>query len=230
MNIGKVQSSLIVYYSLQIHASTPASSRAPEPKLISPWPLATPPSLCIRRRASVSARNAPTRLRHPRCIFTLSPLKRRPLDPEGQLSRSFPWCWARRRIGAHSTRRRMSQIWKANTRPEVLVRKQVYHLGYRYRLHRRDLPGTPDLVFPGRRKVIFVHGCFWHRHDCGLAGNVPKTRSEYWEPKLRRNIERDRKARCDLERQGWRVLTLWECELGDLERISTVLRGFLGSS
>jgi DNA mismatch endonuclease (patch repair protein) len=97
----------------------------------------------------------------------------------------------------------------------MAVRRLVHRLGYRYRLHRRDLPGSPDLVFPRRRKVIFVHGCFWHRHpdpDCKLA-RMPKSRLEFWGPKLEANAERDKRALEALRALGWEALTLWECEL-----------------
>ena len=110
-------------------------------------------------------------------------------------------------------RARMSRVRKVDTKPELAVRQLAHRMGYRFRLHRRDLPGTPDLVFPGRRKVIFVHGCFWHRHDCTLAGKVPQKRAEYWGPKLARNVERDEATRAALEALGWKVLTVWECEI-----------------
>src|SRR5262249_10070301 len=87
-------------------------------------------------------------------------------------------------------RRRMARIRKTDTQPELIVRKLASKFGYRYRLHRRDLPGTPDLVFPARRKVIFVHGCFWHQHKCPLGNKQPRTRREYWVPKLARNVAR----------------------------------------
>ena len=121
-------------------------------------------------------------------------------------------------------RARMSRIRKTDTKPEMAVRRLAHRLGYRFRLHRRDLPGTPDLVFPGRRKVIFVHGCFWHRHSCALAGKVPVKRAEYWGPKLARNVERDIASKGELEALGWRVLTVWECEVH-----SQVLEAKLGA-
>jgi DNA mismatch endonuclease, patch repair protein len=111
--------------------------------------------------------------------------------------------------------RQMARVRSKDTKPEMAVRRLVHRLGYRYRLHRRDLPGSPDIVFPGRRKVIFVHGCFWHRHpdpDCKLA-RMPKSRLEFWEPKLEANAERDKRALQALEALGWEALTLWECEI-----------------
>lgn len=113
----------------------------------------------------------------------------------------------------------MRLIHSRDTSPERLVRYFVHKLGYRYRLHREDLPGRPDLVFPGRRKVIFVHGCFWHRHNhCALA-RLPKSRVEFWLPKLTRNKRRDAAQRGALTRMGWSSLVIWECELRDPMRV-----------
>ncbi len=115
---------------------------------------------------------------------------------------------------------RMSRIRSKDTKPELHVRRLVYSLGYRYRLHRRDLPGTPDLVFPSRRKVIFVHGCFWHRHTGCPNTRWPKSKLGFWKPKLEANKRRDIKHKKQLTRQGWRYLVVWECELGvELEQM-----------
>jgi DNA mismatch endonuclease (patch repair protein) len=95
------------------------------------------------------------------------------------------------------------------------IRRLVHAMGYRYRLHRRDLPGTPDLVFAGRRKVIFVHGCFWHRHDCVLGRKQPSANPHYWPPKLERNAAKDWENMQRLSGMGWAALVLWECELGE---------------
>ena len=111
-------------------------------------------------------------------------------------------------------RKRMARIAKSETRPEMLVRHAVRSLGVGYRLNRRDLPGTPDLAFIGRRKAIFVHGCFWHQHGCSLTGKAPRTRHDYWGPKLRRNVERDAEVEFQLKALGYQVLTIWECEVG----------------
>ncbi|GBQ98129.1 DNA G:T-mismatch repair endonuclease [Acetobacter nitrogenifigens DSM 23921 = NBRC 105050] len=121
----------------------------------------------------------------------------------------------------------MRAVKSANTAPELAVRRLLFSLGYRYRLHRKDLPGSPDIVFAGRRKVIFVHGCFWHGHDCKRGARAPKTNAEYWRSKITRNIERDRRNAAALRDQGWRSLTLWECEIGDREKLVTMLRDFL---
>lgn len=115
-----------------------------------------------------------------------------------------------------------------DTEPEIIVRRLVHRLGYRFRLHRADLPGKPDLVFPGRRAAIFVHGCFWHGHGCRRGARIPKTNSIYWTAKLTRNAARDARHLIDLERLGWRALVIWECELKDDARITSELLSFLG--
>lgn len=109
----------------------------------------------------------------------------------------------------------MGKVRNKDTRPEMVVRRLTHALGYRYRLHRKDLPGCPDLVFPGRRKVIFVHGCFWHRHEgCALA-RMPKSRIDFWTKKLTANKERDERNLAALKQSGWDVLVIWECEIRD---------------
>jgi len=108
----------------------------------------------------------------------------------------------------------MRRIKSKGMKPEMTVRKLAHRLGYRFRLHRNDLPGKPDLVFPGRRKVIFVHGCFWHQHsdpDC-RDGRAPRSNLDYWAPKLERNRNRDETALNELRDAGWQVLIIWECE------------------
>lgn len=122
---------------------------------------------------------------------------------------------------------RMGLVRGKDSKPELFVRRLVHGLGYRYRLHRRDLPGTPDLVFPGRGKVIFVHGCFWHRHaGCALA-RLPKSRGEFWLPKLEGNAERDARNARALRRLGWGVMTIWECQLRGTARLTNTIRRFL---
>jgi DNA mismatch endonuclease, patch repair protein len=121
----------------------------------------------------------------------------------------------------------MSRVRSKDSRPELLVRKLVFSLGYRYRLHQKNLPGRPDLVFKSRHKVIFVHGCFWHRHtDCVLA-RMPKSRLDFWAPKLEGNKLRDRRNKKSLIQGGWKVLTIWECQLRNLTRLRTTIRRFL---
>ena len=120
----------------------------------------------------------------------------------------------------------MSRVRSKDSRPEMFVRRLVFSLGYRYRLHVSGIPGRPDLVFSGRRKVIFVHGCFWHRHaDCALA-RLPKSRLEFWLPKLDANRLRDQENVRSLRRDGWAVLTIWECEIGD-PRLPSRIERFL---
>ncbi|WP_445233914.1 very short patch repair endonuclease [Duganella rhizosphaerae] len=122
----------------------------------------------------------------------------------------------------------MARIRGKNTRPELIVRKLVFAAGYRYRLHVRTLPGSPDLVFPGRKKVIFVHGCFWHLHDnCNLA-RIPKSRVEFWSDKLNGNKARDARSYDALRQAGWQVHVVWECQLGDLAALEEDLHVFLG--
>jgi DNA mismatch endonuclease (patch repair protein) len=124
--------------------------------------------------------------------------------------------------------RRMSRVRRADTKPELAVRRAAHRLGYRFRLHRRDLPGTPDLVFPRHRKVILVHGCFWHQHQGCAWGRLPRSRPEYWLPKLARNVERDREAAAALAALGWEVGTIWECEAKDPAKVDGWLATFLG--
>jgi len=124
---------------------------------------------------------------------------------------------------------RMRLVRSEDTRPELALRRLVHGMGYRYRLHDRSLPGKPDLVFPSRKKVIFVHGCFWHRHakaSCKLA-RLPKTRLEFWLPKLEANRLRDVRTRRQLTRNGWRVLTIWECQLSNIDLVSKRVESFL---
>ena len=123
----------------------------------------------------------------------------------------------------------MRAIRSKGMKPELAVRRLVHTMGYRYRLHRHDLPGRPDMVFPGRRKVIFVHGCFWHQHpdpDCKLA-HRPRSNLEYWEPKLRRNQERGAAHRPRLAELGWDVLVIWECEVKAGHGLADRIRDFL---
>lgn len=111
----------------------------------------------------------------------------------------------------------MSRVRTRDTGPELLLRSSLHRLGYRYRLHSEALPGKPDLVFPARRKVIFVHGCFWHGHGCRW-GKLPKSRPEYWEPKIDGNQRRDRAVLRLLRRSGWQALVIWQCELRVLDK------------
>lgn len=133
-------------------------------------------------------------------------------------------------LTAEQRSERMSRIRGVDTKPEMIVRHLAHGLGYRYRLHGRGLPGKPDLVFPGLRKVIFVHGCFWHRHPdpkCTLA-RLPKSRLDFWRAKLEGNRERDERDEARLRETGWDVLVIWECQLRDWAALERTIRGFLG--
>ncbi|RJP34203.1 MAG: DNA mismatch endonuclease Vsr [Candidatus Omnitrophota bacterium] len=121
----------------------------------------------------------------------------------------------------------MSQIREKDTKPEIIIRKIVHALGYRFRLHRRDLPGCPDLVFPSRRKIIFVHGCFWHRHSGCSKSTTPTTRNDYWIKKFKGNVKRDRTNIKSLRNQGWDVLVIWECETKETEKLYENIKYFL---
>ena len=122
---------------------------------------------------------------------------------------------------------RMSRVRNKNTKPELLVRRLVHRLGFRYRLHAGSLPGKPDLVFPRKRSVIFVHGCFWHRHvGCALC-RMPKSRLEFWKPKLEANRKRDSRNQRLLRKEGWRLLIVWECQLADEHALKNSIIEFL---
>lgn len=121
----------------------------------------------------------------------------------------------------------MRAVKAADTGPEMAVRRMVHRMGYRFRLHRRDLPGTPDLVFPRLRKVIFVHGCFWHGHDCARGARAPRTNAEYWRGKIARNRARDALHAVALKAQGWRSAVVWECELNNPPAVKKRLGRFL---
>jgi len=121
----------------------------------------------------------------------------------------------------------MGRVRSKDTKPEMLVRRLTHGLGYRYRLHDKKLPGCPDLVFRVRRKVIFVHGCFWHRHrNCALA-RLPKSRRDFWTPKLNANRKRDERNLRELMNAGWSALVIWECEIADTDALARRIRDFL---
>jgi len=111
--------------------------------------------------------------------------------------------------------RNMSAIKSKNTKPEIIVRKLLHSMGYRFRLHKKDLPGSPDIVLPKYKTVIFVHGCFWHRHKNCKYASTPKTRQEFWEAKFRENINRDKLNQENLSSKGWKIILVWECEIKD---------------
>jgi DNA mismatch endonuclease (patch repair protein) len=121
----------------------------------------------------------------------------------------------------------MASVKGKNSKPEIAVRSIAHRLGYRFRLHRRDLAGTPDLVFPRRQKLIFVHGCFWHRHRNCSRTTTPKTRAAFWAQKFSDNVKRDARAQRRLRAEGWDVLVVWECETFERESLEARLRDFL---
>lgn len=123
----------------------------------------------------------------------------------------------------------MRLVKSRNTKPELRVRRLLHRLGYRFRIHYDQLPGKPDIVLPSRRKAIFVHGCFWHRHPKCRHARIPKSRQNYWLPKLERNRVRDSTSQRRLRREGWSVMVIWECQLKDEPRLTRRIRKFLGT-
>ena len=121
----------------------------------------------------------------------------------------------------------MSRVHQKDTKPEIIVRRLIYGLGYRYRLHCKDLPGKPDIVFKSRRKVIFVHGCFWHNHEGCSKARLPKSRIEFWREKIENNAKRDEKVRRALNDMGWSYVTIWQCEIKDFEKLKKGIIDFL---
>jgi DNA mismatch endonuclease (patch repair protein) len=122
----------------------------------------------------------------------------------------------------------MRRVKSRDTTPELAVRRLLHAMGYRFRLHGGNLPGKPDLVFTRKKKAVFVHGCFWHWHDCPRGRRMPKTNTEYWRKKIRRNIERDRENVRQLQAKGYDTLTVWECEVRDPDQLARKLADFLG--
>lgn len=123
----------------------------------------------------------------------------------------------------------MSRIRGKDTKPEIAVRKIIYNLGYRYRLYKKNLPGCPDIVLSSHRKIVFVNGCWWHRHNCKLGRRIPKSRLRYWLPKLLANKERYIRNTRKLRNHGWKVLTVWECQTRNIPRLTQKLKAFLSS-
>ena len=132
------------------------------------------------------------------------------------------------RISPEVRSRMMAQVRSKGTKPEMAVRRMLHGMGYRYRLHLSNLPGKPDLVFPSKRKVVFVNGCFWHLHTGCRGSHIPSTNREYWLGKLQRNQARDNENSKTLESDGWSVTVVWECQLDDTEGLASRLRSFLG--
>lgn len=123
----------------------------------------------------------------------------------------------------------MRAVKSRDTKPEIEVRSLLHRNGYRFRLHRKDLPGKPDIVFPSRHKVVFVHGCFWHGHSCRRGERIPKNNRDYWVDKIRGNVERDAFNLKQLTEQGWQAFVVWECQIGSLQPMED-LRAFLADA
>lgn len=124
----------------------------------------------------------------------------------------------------------MRAVKSRDTSPELAVRKLLTAMGYRYRLHLRKLPGAPDIVFPSRKKAIFVHGCFWHGHDCKRGARIPKRNAEYWREKIRRNRLRDRRNLRALDKGGWRIAVVWECQIRNVQVLTRRLNELLNAT
>ena len=136
------------------------------------------------------------------------------------------------KISAKKRSRNMRNIRSKNTKPEILLRKLIFNAGYRYRVHVTDIPGKPDLVFKSKKKVIFMHGCFWHQHEkkeCRLT-HKPKSNTKFWKEKFIKNKSRDRKNIKDLQALNWDILTVWECELENHETLLKIINDFLTTS
>lgn len=121
----------------------------------------------------------------------------------------------------------MAKVKNKNTKPELLVRSLLHRMGYRFRIHRKDIPGKPDITLPKYKAVIFVHGCFWHGHEGCPNAKRPQSNLEFWDEKLNENIDRDKKTICELERMGWRVLVIWTCEINDVDTLSQRIENFM---
>ncbi len=122
---------------------------------------------------------------------------------------------------------RMRRVRSRDTKPELELRRLVWTLGYRYRKYRRDVIGQPDIAFIGRKRAIFLHGCFWHRHDCAYGRRTPKSRKAFWNAKFEKNVERDVRVMREIKMAGWRALVIWECELRDRPKVARRIRKFL---
>jgi DNA mismatch endonuclease, patch repair protein len=131
------------------------------------------------------------------------------------------------KLSAESRSALMARVKSRDTKPEWVVRRLAWSLGYRYRLHAAGIPGTPDMVFASRKKAIFIHGCFWHRHSCRRGQSFPSTRIEFWSRKFARTKKRDAEVRKALKKEGWSFLLIWECELADQEALKRRLMKFL---
>ncbi len=201
------------------HRTSPIRSAARRPSLVSPLTSYSPRPPLVLREILIFHSYPAHRHTTTRIDSVASPLASRisikdEMDTIDELRRS----------------ENMRRIRSKNTSPELLVRRLIHKMGFRFRLHRKDLPGRPDIVFPTRRKVIFVHGCFWHQHKSCRAGRPPRSREGYWLPKLQRNQDRDEGAVQALKAMAWKSLIVWECEVDDQIRLSKKLRRFIATS
>jgi DNA mismatch endonuclease (patch repair protein) len=145
-----------------------------------------------------------------------------------QLSDHHHIDWMVDRLTSEQRSAHMARIRRSDTKPEWTVRRLLHRLGYRFRLQWKAAPGRPDIAFPGRRKIIFVHGCFWHQHEGCKLGRLPASRSEFWREKFRRNRERDARNLADAAAEGWQAMVVWECETKDEMAVGKALERFLG--
>jgi len=145
-------------------------------------------------------------------------------------TQAFPEEWIRMdTLSPKERSERMGRVKGKDTKPELVVRRLVHRLGFRYRLHAENLPGKPDLVVVGKKKLIFVHGCFWHRHRGCARCRMPKSRLEFWKPKLEENRKRDLRNQRSLRKAGWRIHLIWECQLADREKLENRILEFLNA-
>ena len=183
-------------------------------------------SIRFSKRSSARGRSCTEATRSPECpsvdILTACPRKSEGRPPTLEMETV-----AVDRLSRSARSENMRRIHSKDSAVELRVRKLVHHLGFRYRLHRHDLDGRPDLVFIGRRKVIFVHGCFWHAHSTCRIARKPKSNERYWLPKLCQTKERDKRNRIKLIKSGWGCLVIWECQTDNLDALATAIREFL---
>ena len=153
----------------------------------------------------------------------------RPLRVIKRIRKTFNFNRNKQTAESATRSRTMRAIKSRDTQPEIAVQQLLRALGFRYRKHRKELPGSPDVVFSSLKKVIFVNGCFWHGHKCARGNRIPKTNRRYWVRKIARNVERDRKNVIDLRKLGWKALVVWECQIRRTPALTSKLKRFLNS-
>ncbi len=132
-------------------------------------------------------------------------------------------------VTPHKRSKIMAAVRSKDTKPEMMIRRLVYSMGYRYKLHSDALPGKPDLVFSSKKKVVFVHGCFWHGHNGCNKAQLPKSRTDFWQDKIENNVRRDKRVKRALNRKGWRYLIIWQCQINNLEKVKAKIYTFLNN-